>query len=65
MASVHIQHMQKSLDQMNIQLHHVISDLTGTTGTAIIQAILDGERDPRKLAGLRDPRIVASEETIR
>jgi transposase len=64
MAAVHIQHMQKSLDQMNIQLHHVISDLTGTTGLAIVDAILDGERDPRKLASLRDARIVASQETI-
>lgn len=64
MASVHIQHMQKSLDQMNVQLHHVISDITGLTGTAIIDAILSGERDPLKLAGLRDGRIKASEQTI-
>lgn len=54
MASVHIQHMQKALDQMNLQLHHVISDITGATGTAIIDAILKGERDPHRLAGLRD-----------
>lgn len=64
MASVHIQHMQKALDQMNLQLHHVISDITGLTGTAIIDAILDGERDPFKLAGLRDGRIKATEQTI-
>ncbi len=64
LASVHIQHMQKALDQMNIQLHHVISDLTGTTGLAIVEAILAGERDPRKLAGLRDPRMAASQGTI-
>ncbi len=64
MASVHVQHMQKALDQMNVQLHHVISDITGLTGTAIIEAILQGERDPRKLARLRDGRIKASEETI-
>lgn len=63
-GSVHIQHMQKALDQMNLQLHHVISDLTGTTGLAIVDAILDGERDPETLAALRDPRIAASEETI-
>lgn len=46
MASVHIQYMQKALDQMNLQIHHVISDITGLTGTAIIDAILQGERDP-------------------
>jgi transposase len=64
LATVHIQHMQKALDQMNIQLHHVISDITGTTGLAIVEAILAGERDPRKLACLRDPRIAASEGTV-
>jgi transposase len=56
--------MQKALDQMNVQLHHVISDLAGTTGLAIVDAILVGERDPAKLAQLRDWRIRASEETI-
>jgi len=56
--------MQKSLDQMNVQLHHVISDLAGTTGLAIVDAILSGERDPHKLAQLRDWRIRATEETI-
>lgn len=64
MASVHLQHMQKALDQMNLQIHHVISDLSGTTGLAIMDAILAGERDPGKLAQLRDWRIRASEETI-
>jgi transposase len=64
MAAVHIQHMQKALDQMNLQLHHVISDITGTTGLAIIDAILEGERNPEKLATLRDGRIAASRETI-
>jgi transposase len=63
-ASGHIQHMQKSLDQMNLQLHHVISELAGMTGLAILDAILAGERDRYKLAGLRDARIRASEETI-
>jgi hypothetical protein len=63
-ASVHVQHMQKALDQMNLQLHHVISDITGLTGTAIIEAILKGERDPAILAKMRDRRIKASEETI-
>jgi len=64
MAAVHLQHMQKALDQMNLQLHHVISDLSGTTGMAILDAILAGERDPLKLAQLRDGRIKASETTI-
>lgn len=64
MATVHLQHMQKALDQMNLQLHHVISDLSGTTGMAILDAILAGERDPRRLARLRDGRIKATEATI-
>ena len=64
MAAVHIQHMQKALDQMNLQLHHVISDITGATGLAIIDAIIDGERDTEKLATRRDGRIAASKETI-
>jgi len=63
-AASHIQHMQKALTQMNLQLHHVISDLTGKTGLAILEAILAGERDPHKLAELRDFRIKASAETI-
>ena len=49
---------------MNLQLHHVISDLSGTTGLAIVDAILAGERNPQQLAQLRDPRIRATEETI-
>jgi transposase len=64
LATIHLQHMQKALDQMNLQIHHVISDLAGTTGLAIVDAILAGERDPAKLAQLRDWRIRASEETI-
>jgi transposase len=64
MATCHVQHMQKALDQMNLQLHHVISDITGTTGLAIVDAILDGNRDSAKLAELCDPRIRASHETI-
>jgi transposase len=65
MASQHIQHMQKALTQMNVQFQHVISDITGTTGMAILDAIVAGERDPAVLARLRDPRVKASEETIR
>ena len=64
LATVHLQHMQKALDQMNLQIHHVISDLAGTTGLAIVDAILAGERDVQKLAQLRDWRIRASKETI-
>jgi transposase len=56
--------MQKALDQMNLQLHHVISDITGQTGLAIVDSILAGERDPFVLAKLRNDRIKASEEVI-
>ena len=63
-ASQHIQHMQKALTQMNVKLQHVIRDITGKTGMAIVEAIVNGERDPRKLARLRDPRIKADEKTI-
>ena len=63
-ASHHIQHMQKALTQMNVKLHHVISDITGKTGMDIMEAIVGGQRDPRRLAQLRDPRIKADEATI-
>jgi len=63
-SATHIQHMQKALAQMNLQLHHVISDVTGVTGLRIIRALLAGERDPLQLAALRDFRIKASKETI-
>ena len=63
-ASHHIQHMQKALTQMNVKLQHVIRDITGQTGMDIIAAIAGGERNPRKLARLRDPRIKADEATI-
>jgi hypothetical protein len=65
MASEHIQHMQKALTQMKVQFQHVIPDFTGLTGLAVLDAILAGERNPEVLAKLRDPRIQASEETIR
>ena len=65
MAATHVHHMQKALDQMNLQLHHVISDLTGMTGLAILDAILSGERDATTLAALRNWRVHASQETIR
>jgi transposase len=63
-AASHIQHMQKALMQMNLQLHHVITDITGTTGLAIIRAIVAGERDPTVLASYRDRRCHASVETV-
>src|SRR6201987_4961887 len=63
-AAVHIQHMQKALTQMNLQIHHVISDITGITGMAILDAIVMGQHDPQALARLRDPRVKAPEKTI-
>ncbi len=64
-AAAHIQHMQKALTQMNLQLHHVVSDITGATGMRIIRAIVAGERDPAILASYRDVRCHASVETVR
>jgi transposase len=63
-ASRCIQHMQKALTQMNVQLANVISDISGTTGQAIVKAIVGGERDPGTLAKFRDPRVKASEATV-
>ena len=63
-ASRSVLHMEKSYDQMNIHLHHAISDLTGVTGLAITAAILEGERDPARLAALADRRIKASRATL-
>jgi hypothetical protein len=64
MAATRVNHMQKALDQMNLRLHHVMSDITGPTGLAIVDAILAGERDPVSLARLRHERIKASREVI-
>ncbi len=63
-ASRSVLHMQKSYDQMNIHLHHAISDLTGVTGMAITDAILGGERAPARLAALAHRGIRASRETL-
>ena len=63
-ASSHVQHMQKSLTQMNLQIHNVISDTTGFTGMSIIDAILAGERDPNVLADLKDRRVKAKKDVI-
>ena len=64
-AAAHIQHMQKALTFMNLQLQHVISNITGVTGMRIIRAIVAGERDPDKLAALRDVRCRESIATVR
>jgi len=63
-ASQAVQHMQKALVEMNVQLSTVISDITGETGLRIIDAILTGERDPVVLAKMKDPRIKASWQTL-
>ena len=60
----HTQHVHKALDQMNIQIHHVIADITGKSGEAIVKAILKGERDPKALAALGDERLKASKQTL-
>ncbi len=58
------QHIQKALMQMNLQLHHVVRDITGLTARRIIDAILAGERDPERLATLRDRPCKETEATI-
>ena len=63
-AARQIQRMQKSLDQMNVQVHHVLSDLTSKTGMAIVRDIVAGNHDPQRLAQHRDPRCRASLATI-
>ncbi|MBW6508237.1 MAG: IS110 family transposase [Desulfuromonadales bacterium] len=63
-ASSYIQRMQKALSQMNLQLHNVVTDITGVTGMKIISAILAGERNPKTLAAMRDKRCKNNQETI-
>ena len=63
-ASSTIQRMQKALTEMNIQLNNVLSDLSGASGMAIVQAILNGERDPQALAALADPQVKAPRRVI-
>jgi hypothetical protein len=63
-AAAHTQHMQKALTPMNVQLANVVNDITGATGMRIIRAILAGERDPRRLAQMRDYRTKNDEATI-
>lgn len=64
-AASHIQRMQKAMMQMNVQLHHVVSDITGVTGLRIIRDIVAGVHDPARLAEHRDVRCKASVDTIR
>ncbi len=59
-----VQWMQKALDQMNVQVHRAVTDLTGVTGMAIVRAIVGGERDPTRLAEHRDPRCHKSADEI-
>jgi transposase len=59
-----VQWMQKALDQMNVQVHRAVTDLTGSTGMAIVRAIVAGERNPVTLAAHRDPRCAKSAEQI-
>lgn len=63
-ASTHIHRMQKALEQMNLHLHKVISSISGETGMKIITAIIHGERDPLKLANMKNHRIKSSVKTI-
>jgi transposase len=64
MASMQIQLMHKSLEQMNLQLHKVLSDITGVTGMKILKAIVGGQRNPVVLAQMRHPLVASSEEMI-
>jgi len=63
-AGQHVQHMQKALEQMNVKLTEVVSDITGATGMAIIEAILHGQRDPLALAKLRNDHCRRTEAEI-
>jgi len=63
-CSSHVLRMQKALTEMNIQIHRVLSDITGYSGMAIIRAILAGERDGLKLAQMKHPQVKASTEQI-
>jgi transposase len=64
-SAAHVQHMQKALTYMNLQLHHVVSGITGVTGIKITRAIVGGERNPEELTKFRHICCKASEETIR
>lgn len=63
-CSEQIQRMQKALTLMNVRLDQAVSDITGVTGMRILRAILEGERDPARLASLRDPGCARTESQI-
>ena len=63
-AAREVQHMQKAMEQMNVKLTNVLSDILGVSGRRIIDAILEGERDPKKLAEMADGRCKRSKEDI-
>ena len=63
-ATQHVQHMHKSLTQMNLQIHHVLSDITGISGMAIIDAIVAGQRDPGQLATLCHAKVHSDRQTV-
>lgn len=62
-AASHIQHLQRALDLMNVRLHVVLSQLHGVSGMRVIRAILEGERDPQKLAALCDAQILKAKRS--
>jgi transposase len=64
MGAQHVRHMQKALDQMNLQIHHVLSDITGVSGQRILNAILEGDRDPVRLAQLCHGGVKSSQDKI-
>jgi len=64
MAAEHVLHIQKALDQMNLQIHRVLSDITGLSGLRILDAILEGKRDPVALAQLCHSRVKSSQDTV-
>lgn len=64
MGAQHVRHMQKALDQMNLQIHRVLSDITGVSGQRILNSILEGDGDPVRLAQLCHGGVKSSQETI-
>jgi hypothetical protein len=64
MAAEHVLHIQKALDQMNLQIHRVLNDITGLSGLRILDAILAGERDPVTLTRLCRSRVKSNEDTV-
>lgn len=63
-AGQQVQHLHKALTQMNVQIHNVLTDMVGETGLLILEAIVAGERDPQKLAALKNNRVKSSRDTL-